>query len=311
MTWTYAQLQTKVGQWLARTDLGSQIPDFIYLAEQRIMRRQEWFLETYMIANSGIPLPIDRNPYQLPDYVRQVKGLWAASGSYRHPIELVTEADYHERMATSMSGTWNTPMPGIPTIAVIRPQMSTFMQQGSTGVGPWVSFWPVPQTGFGYGAAATATLSGTGVLSIAVTSGGAQYSRTSPPTITFLNNDAGTGAAATADVNNSGRVDFVFVTAAGSGYTTAPSVIFSSFAIDLEYVRDLTPISTTPNQLFLLHPDLYLYGALLEAEPYLQHDERVPMWESRYEQILSEIEKERERAKLGANPKRARLARVF
>ena len=36
---TYAELQTAVANYLARTDLTSQIPDFIYIAETRLRRQ--------------------------------------------------------------------------------------------------------------------------------------------------------------------------------------------------------------------------------------------------------------------------------
>jgi hypothetical protein len=39
MTWTYSQLQTKIGTFLNRSDLTASIPDFITLAEAKMNRR--------------------------------------------------------------------------------------------------------------------------------------------------------------------------------------------------------------------------------------------------------------------------------
>ena len=39
--------------------------------------------------------------------------------------------------------------------------------------------------------------------------------------------------------------------------------------------------SATTNWLLTSHPDIYLFGTLVEAEPYLKNDERMPMWSAR------------------------------
>lgn len=82
--------------------------------------------------------------------------------------------------------------------------------------------------------------------------------------------------------------------------------------IDLEYIRDLDPLTATQlNGLYLRHPDLYLYATLCESAPYLQHDERLPLWEARFNQAIAEINLERERAKFSASRKRIQLPRAF
>lgn len=82
--------------------------------------------------------------------------------------------------------------------------------------------------------------------------------------------------------------------------------------VDFEFIRDLDPITPSAvNGLFLRHPDLYLYGTLVESAPYLQHDERVALWDGRFEQAVREINIERERAQFSASRKRPTLPRVF
>ena len=82
------------------------------------------------------------------------------------------------------------------------------------------------------------------------------------------------------------------------------------FSVDFTYIADLPPISTAVPTLFLRHPDLYLYAALAESAPFLQHDERLPVWETRYAQIVKEINLERDRAEFGATAT-PRLPNVF
>lgn len=54
------------------------------------------------------------------------------------------------------------------------------------------------------------------------------------------------------------------------------------------YARPVT-IATSANTLFTENPDLYLFAALLEAEPYLKNDPRVGLWQAKYDQIKEQI----------------------
>jgi hypothetical protein len=48
--------------------------------------------------------------------------------------------------------------------------------------------------------------------------------------------------------------------------------------------------SVPTNWLLLAHPDAYLYGALMQSAPWLRNDERLPMWQAAFAQILSDIQ---------------------
>lgn len=47
--------------------------------------------------------------------------------------------------------------------------------------------------------------------------------------------------------------------------------------------------SITSNWLLSSHPDIYLYGSLLQAAPYLRDDERVATWSSLFEKGLEQL----------------------
>lgn len=86
----------------------------------------------------------------------------------------------------------------------------------------------------------------------------------------------------------------------------------TAFDIDFEYVRDLPPLSFVGSTaLSLRHPDLYLYGTLLESAPYLLHDERIPIWQDRYNRCVREINREREDATSGPALRNVILPVVF
>lgn len=55
--------------------------------------------------------------------------------------------------------------------------------------------------------------------------------------------------------------------------------------------RGVTALTTqnTTNWLLTAHPDAYLYGALVEASPYLMEDARLPVWSTIFEQVVSQI----------------------
>lgn len=63
--------------------------------------------------------------------------------------------------------------------------------------------------------------------------------------------------------------------------------------IILDYFQKIPSLSdsATSNWLLLAHPDLYLFGAMVEAELFGVNDERAPIWKARRDEIFDEIEK--------------------
>lgn len=68
------------------------------------------------------------------------------------------------------------------------------------------------------------------------------------------------------------------------------------------YLSDAQP--TTP--LFTRAPDLYLYGALAHSAPFLRNDERLPMWQGKFNLLLQEVAAEASRTP-GAVPLRTEV----
>lgn len=65
------------------------------------------------------------------------------------------------------------------------------------------------------------------------------------------------------------------------------------------------------NRLLVVAPDVYLFGALAEAAPYLQHDERLAMFETRAVQGIKALQMQTERKLFGGVPRPAQLPVVF
>jgi len=64
--------------------------------------------------------------------------------------------------------------------------------------------------------------------------------------------------------------------------------------------------STTTNWLLEVAPDAYLYGALMEAAPYLDDQEKLSTWGSLLEQAMQAIRTEGDRASVGSSSLRMR-----
>lgn len=69
--------------------------------------------------------------------------------------------------------------------------------------------------------------------------------------------------------------------------------------LELSYVGKIPALSgsNTTNWLLTKSPDLYLYGALVQAEPYLKNDERVGLWNSAMQGVMEGMRMEGERSK--------------
>lgn len=72
----------------------------------------------------------------------------------------------------------------------------------------------------------------------------------------------------------------------------------TSYTVEITYVATLAKLSdsNTSNWLLERHPDVYLYGSLLQAAPYLRDDERVGLWTPLYAQAIEDMVVQNERA---------------
>jgi hypothetical protein len=59
------------------------------------------------------------------------------------------------------------------------------------------------------------------------------------------------------------------------------------------YWQRFLPLSDTQttNEILNVYPELYLYGALIEAEPYLVNDERIGIWKGFWDEAVRDINK--------------------
>lgn len=86
----------------------------------------------------------------------------------------------------------------------------------------------------------------------------------------------------------------------------APSSFDASYDLRLTYWRTIRTLSATnpTNWLLTARPDIYLYGALVEAEPFLKNDERLTVWQTRLEQKIEKLAASIERSRFGGSLRR-------
>jgi hypothetical protein len=82
-----------------------------------------------------------------------------------------------------------------------------------------------------------------------------------------------------------------FFTVVGSEFRFVPTPD-ASYAAEIVYFARLNKLSASVATNFLLtsSPDIYLYGSLLQAAPYLQDDARIQVWAALYERALSDLQ---------------------
>lgn len=77
-----------------------------------------------------------------------------------------------------------------------------------------------------------------------------------------------------------------------------------SYTMEMVYYKRIPALSDsqTTNWMLTNHPDVYLYGSLMEAEPFIMNDPRFPLWKSRYDQAIAEVMGEDQRKRFSGSP---------
>jgi hypothetical protein len=80
-----------------------------------------------------------------------------------------------------------------------------------------------------------------------------------------------------------------FIARDGSNFIFGPAPDQSYLISGMYYARPVA-LSSVLNSIFTANPELFLFAALCEAEPWLSNDERIPIWEKKFGQILGDVQ---------------------
>lgn len=76
-----------------------------------------------------------------------------------------------------------------------------------------------------------------------------------------------------------------------------------NYTVQIVYRGNIPALaSNSTNWLLTLAPDLYLYGALLEAAPFCQNDERIAVWGSALATVIDQLNAHGERQSFDSGP---------
>ena len=69
----------------------------------------------------------------------------------------------------------------------------------------------------------------------------------------------------------------------------APDAVYTTSML---YYKTFTALSdsATTNDMLTNNPDVYLYGTLLEAEPFIMNDQRIPVWLGAFDKAVASIQ---------------------
>lgn len=83
-----------------------------------------------------------------------------------------------------------------------------------------------------------------------------------------------------------------------------------SYTARIVYFTQLTALSGSQasNPILVEAPDAYLFGSLLQAAPYLEHDERLPVWQGKFDNAINQLNVVRENEEHGASLRAVRSA---
>lgn len=88
-----------------------------------------------------------------------------------------------------------------------------------------------------------------------------------------------------------------------------------SYTAEIIYFQALAPLTGTPlyntNTVLNDAPDVYLYGALLQAAPFLEHDARAAVWQAKFDTAIEQLNNVRDREEYNASIRPIRLPIVF
>jgi len=95
--------------------------------------------------------------------------------------------------------------------------------------------------------------------------------------------------------STSGKPRYFAITGSDFEFYPAPD---ASYNIEVIYYATIDPLSadSDPNFLITNHPDIYLFGTLVQAEPWLMNDERIGVWGALLGKSIEELRVSDERS---------------
>ena len=89
--------------------------------------------------------------------------------------------------------------------------------------------------------------------------------------------------------STTGKPEVFTIIADNVRFGPSPDAVYTTSMLYYKTFTALS-VSNTTSEMLTNNPDVYLYGTLLEAEPFIMSDERVPLWLAAFEKAVSDIQ---------------------
>ena len=272
---TYSELQTAVANWLDRSDLSDRIPEFIILSEARINRLlRVRLMETVKV----ISLISGSKRYPLPsDYLQLRTIQYDASTIATTTLDGDITDSATSIVLTSAAGFTSSGTIIIETEQITYSGISTNTLTGCTRE---VNGTTKAAHTDGKSVSEIYTAFTAGTISTNVDKEMKPLNYVTPQLLTRINAGSVTGIPEAYTMR--------------AGYILMGPVPSSLYTMEIDYYAKVAALSDSAptNDMLTNTPDLYLYGALLEAEPFLMNDARVGLWANAFRQALTDLQEQ-------------------
>tara|TARA_Y100000310_G_scaffold337227_1_gene423788 strand:+ start:825 stop:1715 length:891 start_codon:yes stop_codon:yes gene_type:complete len=270
---TFSELKTEIANYVDRSDLTDQIPTFIKLTEARINRTlRVRLMESVKIISlvSGskrYPVPSDYLQLRTVQYDTSSIASTTLNGD-------ITDSDT-SIILTSATGFTATGTILIGTEQITYTGISTETLTGCTRAAN--------------GTTAAAHDSGAGVIEIYTTFTAGTISDNVNNIIHPLNYVT---PQLLPRINAGSITGIPEAYTMRAGYILMGPVPSSSYTLEIDYYAKVAALSDAAptNTMLTNNPDLYLYGSLMEAEPFLMNDGRVDLWRAAFGKAIQDIQ---------------------
>ena len=272
---TFSELKTEIANYVDRSDLTNQIPTFIKLAEARINRLlRVRIMETVKIISliSGVkryPLPSDYLQLRTIQYDASSVADTTLSAEINDSVASIalTSATGFTSTGTILIGTEQITYTGISTDTL------TGCTRGANGT-------TAAEHVNGKTVIEIYTVFTAGTISTNVDKRISPLNYVTPQLLPRINAGSITGIPEAYTMR--------------AGYLLMGPVPSSSYMMEIDYYAKVAALSDAAptNDMLTNNPDLYLYGSLLEAEPFLMNDARVQLWANAFRQSMTDLQEQ-------------------
>ena len=272
---TFSELKTEIANYVDRSDLTDQIPTFIKLAEARINRLlRVRIMESVKINSlvSGVkryPLPSDYLQLRTIQYDTSSVADTTLSAGINDSVDSIalTSAAGFTSAGTVLIGTEQITYTGISTNTL------TGCTRGANGT-------TAAEHDIHKAVIEIYTVFTSGTISTNVDKRISPLNYVTPQLLPRINAGSITGIPEAYTMR--------------AGYLLMGPVPSSSYTMEIDYYAKVAALSDAAptNTMLTDNPDLYLYGSLLEAEPFLMNDARIPIWANAFRQSMADLQEQ-------------------